>query len=242
MKRMLLLLIMTAFLLMGCTVSSAAKEPTPSGAVSAGNSSQDSSSQGDSPRGSSSGNGGEQPAGESPLPKALLESYYLSPEEPVHAYLQNKSIQRFCTMWAVEKLGEGTVVNWAYDTLAPVLLLDENFNRIDRPEKRLYNCNFTTEDGRNGYMILSYEAEGPSITRWGAMETTPYLYDLRANEAEIAAALEKTDIDLATATAQRVEWTDTKNNRGDRIILFTDGKGERYICYLGTETLTVEKR
>lgn len=180
----------------------------------------------------------------SELPDSIYESYYLSSEDPVFTYLQNNSIRRFFNMWFeyfIDEEGKGKV-HWNYDTLAPVELLDHNFDSIARPDTKLYTCTFSTEDGRNGYIIVSYNKEGPSITKWSLVETTPYLYDLRANKEQILAALMETDIDLSTAKATRVEWIDTEKKRGDRIILFTDAKEDQYICYLGEEDYSIEKQ
>lgn len=173
-----------------------------------------------------------------------LETYYLSEEDPVYGYLQNKSIQRFFNMWFQEYIGEDMEANWNYDTLAPVQLLDHSFASIAQQDEALYTCTFSTDDGRCGYIIVSYgEGEdGPYISKWSLQETTPYLYDLRANASLITAALNETDIDLSTATAARVEWIDTKKNRGDRIILFRDDKGDNYVCYFGDGDFTVEKQ
>ena len=171
---------------------------------------------------------------------ALLESYYLASDDPVFAYLQNNSIKKFFDMWLEEYMGEDIEAHWNYDTLAPVQLLDHEFNSI-RPDVALYTCTFSTDDGRCGYIIVSYGEDGPHIQQWSLHETTPYLYDLRANIGQITAALAETDIDLSTATAIRVEWMDTDKNRGDRIILFTDDKGDRYVCTLGDGDFTLEK-
>ncbi len=188
-----------------------------------------------------SGCAAPQPAEQSTIP---FDTYYLSSEEPVHVYLQNHSIQRFFNMWVKEDLGEDVEAHWDYDTLAPVQLLDHNFQSIARSDEPLYTCTFSTDDGRYGYIIVSYgiAADGPYISKWSLHETTPYSIDLRANSKEIAAALSETDIDLSTASAARVEWIDTDQNRGDRIILFTDGKGDKYVCSLGGDDLTIEKQ
>ena len=182
--------------------------------------------------------GGEEAA----LPDCLLNSYYLSAQDPVYSYLQNKSIKRFLDMWFEYFIDGSAAVTWNYDTLAPVQLLDHSFQSLAGPDVRLYTCTFTTGDGRCGYIIISYQPQGPAISKWSLNETTPHLYDLRANSAQIADALAQTDIDLSTATATRVEWMDTDKNRGDRVILFTDKNGGRYLCFLGEEELTVEKQ
>lgn len=146
------------------------------------------------------------------LPDRLFETYYLSSEESVYTYLQNKSIHH-------------------------------KFNSISRPGEAFYTCTFSADDGRCGYIIVSYGEgkEGPYISKWSLNETTPYQYDLRANSSQIGEALNKTDIDLSTASAMRVEWIDTDKKRGDRIVLFTDGKDDKYVCYFGDGDFTLHK-
>ena len=181
-------------------------------------------------------------ADKKPLQEYLLESYYLDANDPAAKYLQNKSIERFWTMWVASYFDDEEMeVTWDYDTLAPVQVLDHNFESIVRKHDPLYTCIFTTADGKSGYLIISYNDEDPSVSQWSLHETTPYYYDLRANLEAIEAALQTTDIDLATVIATRVEWIDTEKNRGDRIILFEDGKGDRYICYLGDDDFSLEK-
>ncbi len=178
------------------------------------------------------------------LTEFLLNSYYLPVENPVHSYLQNNSIRRFFNMWYKEYTGEDTEPHWNYDTLAPVLLLDHDFQTLPQEDKGLYTCTYSTDDGPTGYIIVSYgeSAEGPYISKWSLCESTPYQYDLRANEEQIAAALKKTDLDLSTVSAERTEWIDMETNREDSVILFTDGKGDRYILCFGSGDYTVEKQ
>lgn len=177
-------------------------------------------------------------------PDSLFETYYLPSDDPVYSYLQNNSIRKFFNMWLEEYMGQDIEANWNYDTLAPVQLLNHSFQSIARSGEEFYTCTFSTNDDRYGYIIVSYGEgeEGPYIQKWSLHETTPYLYDLRANIRQITAAVNETDMDLSTASAVRVEWIDTDKNRGDRIILFTDGKEGKYVCYLGDEDYTVEKQ
>lgn len=172
-------------------------------------------------------------AGVNELPESVFESYYLSHDAPVFEYLQHNSIKRFFHMWAEYDLGEGINEHWDYDTLAPVQLLNHNFDVIPCSDDPLYTCTFTTDDGRSGYIIVSYNEEDPSVSKWALCETTPYIYDLRAYSRKIADALAGTDIDLSTTSAARVEWIDTGKNRGDSMFLFTDGRGKSYPCVIG---------
>lgn len=190
--------------------------------------------------GTSTGSASETDDGQ--LPDSVLESYYLPSDDPVYSYLQNNSIKKFFDMWVASTIDPDLKPVWNYETLAPVQLLDHDFKPIGLEDEALYTCTFTADGGRCGYIIVSYGEEGPHISNWSLHETTPYPYDLRAAGEEIAAALAETDIDLSTASAARVEWIDTDKRRGDRVILFTDGKGDRYLCFLGDGDYSIEKR
>jgi len=175
------------------------------------------------------------------LPASLINSYYLSENDPVYSYLQNNSIKKFLDMWFAENIDKNAKPQWNYDTLAPVQILDHDFVSLTRSGVQLYTMTFSADGNRCGYILLSYSAEGPNIEKWSLTETTPHQYDLRANSEKIASSLKETTLDLSTTTAVRIEWQDTKKNRGDRVILFQDSKGNRYICYLGNNDFVMEK-
>lgn len=181
-------------------------------------------------------------AADADLPETVLASYYSAQDTPIFEYLQNNSIQSFLNMWFEEKIDQHARPHWNYDTLTQVQLMDHDFESLSRAGEQLYTMTFSIDDGRCGYIIIVYHEDGPAISEWSLHETTPDLYDLRANREAIATALSGTDIDLSTAAAARVEWIDTAKRRGDRIILFTDGKGDRYVCYLGDHDFTIEKK
>lgn len=228
MKKTILLLGAVCILLSGCSPSPGAAQNAPGTIASAMDNVSAMSLESDSKA----------------LPDALSGTYYLPSDDPVYSYLQNKSIKRFFNMWLNDYMGEDIEAQWNYDTLAPVRLLDHDFKSVARSGDTFYTCTFTTDDDRCGYIIVSYREgkEGPYISKWSLHETTPYLYDLAANSEQIAAALKETDIDLASASAARVELIDTDKNRGDRIILFTDGTDSHYVCYLGGDDFTIEKQ
>ncbi len=174
------------------------------------------------------------------LPDTLVKSYYLSANNPVAEYLQNNRIKEFFDMWFKENIDANAMPQWNYDSLAEVECLDHSF--VSFAYEKLYTLTFTTDGGKCGYIIISYIEDGPAIKKWSLHESTPYLYDLNANSEVIAAALQATDIDLPTATATRVEWQDTEKNLGDQIILFEDGKGDKYVYFLGDDNLEIKKQ
>lgn len=169
---------------------------------------------------------------EAPLPDTIYDSYYEGQRDQAFEYFKHKSIQRFLAMWVAEKTGDITEPEWNYDSFTRIRVL-HNFLSEAYPDEPLYYCTFSDGADRYGYVIIKYNEDDPSISNCGVMETTPYQYDLRANADKISASLRKTDVDLSTATASRVCIFDKGGKRVDQSILFTDQKGDRYICEYG---------
>lgn len=175
------------------------------------------------------------------LPQSLMDSYYEGRNTPAFEYFKKSRIQKFLAMWVKEETEDITNPIWEYDSFTQISILDHDFTE-SHPERKLYCCTFSDGGDRSGYAIVEYDKTGPSISNWGVVETTPYIYDLNANKADIAASLNKTDIDLTTATASRVYLYDREKKRADQVICFTDEKGDRYICYFGDPSFGIEKR
>ena len=183
----------------------------------------------------------ENPAGrETNLPDTVLDSYYAAQDTPAFEYFHHERIQEFLGMWVLEETGDIADPKWDYDSFARIIVMDHDLS-VSRPDEQLYCLTFTDGTGRCGYVIVKYDASGPSISNWSVTETTPYQYDLKANGDTISESLSDTDIDLKTASASRVYLFDQKNKRADQVILFTDGKKDTYICYLGNDSLEVKK-
>lgn len=176
----------------------------------------------------------------SALPGGVLDSYYAAQNTSVFEYFHHSSIQRFMAMWVKEKIKDLESPQWNYKSFAKISVLDHDFLE-SRPDEALYCLTFSDGADRHGYIIAKYHETGPAISNWSVMETTPYQYDLKAKEKEIAASLEKTDIDLSTAKASRVYLFDKEKKRADQVIRFTDGKGDTYICYFGDDSFKIEK-
>lgn len=174
------------------------------------------------------------------LPDGLLDSYYAGQADPAFSYFHNSSIRRFFTMWVKENIEglDGPV--WNYDGFARIDILDHDLQEVSG-EKKLYCLPFSDGGGRFGYMIVQYHEDGPAVSKWAVKETTPYLYDLRANRDQIGESLRKTDIDLSTAKAYRVVLYDQEKESADQVIRFTDGKGDDYIGYFGGDVFKIEK-
>lgn len=179
-------------------------------------------------------------ASETSLPDALLASYYKGHDDPAFEYFQKSKIQKFLAMWVKEGTGDIENPQWDLDSFTEILVLDHDLVE-SRPEQKLHYCTFSDGSGRYGYVIVEYHGSDPSISNWGVGETTPYLYDLRANMEAVSESLRQTDIDLSTATASRVYLFDRDKRRADQVILFTDGKEDKYVCYFGDTSFEIEK-
>lgn len=178
--------------------------------------------------------------GKASLPDTVMESYYIGQTEPAFEYFQKSRIQRFLAMWVEEEIKDIANPQWNYDTFTRISILDHDFT-VSRPDEAIYGCAFSDGAGRYGYIIVKYDEAGPAMGNLGVTETTPYLYDLKANIGKIAAGLLETDIDISTAKASRVYLLDKEKNRADQAIRFTDDKGDNYICYLVSPSFEIVK-
>lgn len=238
-----LLLVVMATLLIGCENGNGASNGQgASGSLGEGKKQEnDSQTQNTTAEGLGPVSGEASHAAQLSLPENILESYYAGRDDSAYEYFQHSSIQRFLAMWVEEETKDITNPEWYLESFTKIRILDHDFVESKQDES-LYCCTFSDGSGRYGYIIIKYNEEDPSISNYGVVETTPYLYDLSANQEEISAGLMKTDIDLSTATASRVCCFDREKKRADQIICFTDGKGDQYICYFGDNSFEIEKR
>lgn len=135
-------------------------------------------------------------------------------------------------MWVDAQTGNMDDMEWKFDNFTEYTVLNHEMEPI-RPDQQLYCCTFSNGADQSGYVVFSYDEKGPSIQNYGVTETSPYLYDLKANAAAILRSLKETDLDLSTAEAARLCWFDEANTRSDQAILFTDAKGGSYLCEFG---------
>lgn len=172
---------------------------------------------------------------------AVISTYYGNPDPAPFKVLKSGMLARILSHWTNATLEGITNPRWNYDSFTRYQVLDHNLQSATRRES-LYYCTFTADNGRHGYVVLQYEAgsDGGGLGQVSMVETT-HLYDLAPNLDAIAIQLEKTELDLATATASRVQLVDTDRNRSDQVILFADGDGSRYVCYLADPSFPVEK-
>lgn len=166
------------------------------------------------------------------LPDNILDSYYSAQSTPVFEYFQHNKIQKFLAMWVDAATGDMDNANWKFDNFTDYKIMNHKMEPV-RSDQQLYCCTFSNGVDRNGYIVFAYEESGPSIQNYGVTETTPYIYDLKTNDAAILKSLEETDLDITTAKACRLSWFDDENIRSDQAVLFTDAKGSNYLCEFG---------
>lgn len=167
----------------------------------------------------------------------ILDSYYSAQKTSVYEYFQHKSIQKFLSMWVDAETGDMGDTDWKFDNFTDYKVLNHEMEPI-RQDQQLYCCTFSNGVDRNGYIVFSYEESDPSIQNYGVTETTPYMYDLKANDSAILKGLKETDLDLSTGKASRLSWFDEKNKRSVEAVLFTDAKGNSYLCEFGDSEFT----
>lgn len=179
---------------------------------------------------------------EAPLSETdtFQNSYYAAQGSSAFEFFKRSRVQEFLAMWVKEETGDIESPEWNYDSFAQIQIIDHDL-KVSRPEERLYYCTFSDGADRQGYIIIKYNEAESSMSNWDVTETTPYVYDLRTNMEKIRESLMKTDIDLSTAKASRIYLFDKDKNRADQAVRFTDGKGDNYICFFGSESFEVKK-
>lgn len=173
------------------------------------------------------------------LPDNIMDTYYDADKDKAFTYIQKRKIQKFMTMW----VEEGTHITdpiWDFDTLTRIEILDHDL-QVLHPDEALYSLTFSDGGKRYGYIIVQYHEDGPALSNWSVKETTPIVYDLKANETTIAKTLSSSGIDMDSITARRVYLLDTDTKQTDQIILFTDATDAHYICYLNDPPFTIKK-
>ena len=170
----------------------------------------------------------------------IEDSYYAAQDTQAFEFFKRRSVQRFLAMWVKEETKDIDSPKWNYDSFAQIQILDHDL-KVSHPKEQFYCCAFSDGDKRQGYVIIKYNETESSMSNWGVTETTPHVYDLRANMEKIRENLEKTDIDLHTAKASRIYLYDKEKNRADQAVRFTDGKGDNYICYFGDDSFEIKK-
>lgn len=151
--------------------------------------------------------------------EAAKASYYSGQDSRAFRML-HKSIFKG---W-LENIGGVQSAKWNFDTFTEYTILDQE------PEvsgETLYCCAFSTDGGRAGYLVAAYT--GAALRRIYAAET-PYLYDFREKEEAIQEELGKTELDLSSVAASRVQFKDDHGVSAEGI-LFQDSAGREYLYH-----------
>ncbi len=151
---------------------------------------------------------------------SIVQSYYKGQESGAYKMLQKKIFKKLLTQWVPSGI---TNPVYDYSTFSEYHISGSSKNN-------LYTCAFTADNGKYGFVVVSYD--GQSLSNKGVYITTR-LYDLNANISAIEKRLNNTSINLSSATASRMRMDDNE------VIYFTDSKGQKVVCYL--KDLSVEQ-
>lgn len=160
-----------------------------------------------------------------------IDSYYSAQNLRPYRMLQKSRLKGMLENGWLDNLEGFENPMWNYDSFARYQILDDERKPVWQSEE-LYYCTFSADNGRQGYVVISYNGSG--MGRITAAETA-YLYDLRADQERITAELLETELDLSTLSAVRVGLGSTGQGWSDEAILFTDGQ-ERYYVYQFAES------
>ncbi len=162
---------------------------------------------------------------------SVISSYYSGQSSRAFKMLQKSIFKRLVDHWTDSDIHNPV---WNYDTFTRYQTLDSDIARVD-PDEELYCCAFSSDNGKFGYIVVSYD--GDSLGNMGVVETQ-YLYDLNANIDDIVTKLKETNIDLSSAVASRVKMIDTEGKGSVEAIRIVDNYGNVYMCYFDETSIT----
>lgn len=156
--------------------------------------------------------------------EAAAASYYAEQDSRAYRMLNKSMFRQLLNNGWLENLGDIQNARWNYDTFTEYTILDRD---PELTEEALYCCTFSADDGRCGYLVVAYT--GDALRRIDTVET-PYLYDFLGNADAIREELGKTELDLSSAAASRVQFKDDQGVSAEGI-LFQDSAGREYLYH-----------
>ena len=156
--------------------------------------------------------------------EAAAASYYAGQDSRAYRMLNKSMFRQLLNNGWLENLGDIQNARWNYDTFTEYTILDRD---PELTEEALYCCTFSADDGRCGYLVVAYT--GDALRRIDTVET-PYLYDFLGNADAIREELGKTELDLSSAAASRVQFKDDHGVSAEGI-LFQDSAGREYLYH-----------
>lgn len=166
-----------------------------------------------------------------PQADPILTSYYEGQSTRAYRMLQKSIFKHLLDGWTGE-----SVVNpvWDYDTFTRYAILNQDMETV--PSGDLYCCTFRADNGKYGYVLLSYSDDGPSLSNMGVFETA-YPYDLQANLEAVIEKLHDAGIDLPAAAASRVRLVNPETDGSYEAVRITDGDGRDYLFRFDGESI-----
>ena len=156
--------------------------------------------------------------------EAAAASYYAGQDSRAYRMLNKSMFRQLLNNGWLENLGDIQNARWNYDTFTEYTILDRDPELTEEP---LYCCTFSADDGRCGYLVVAYT--GDALKRIDTVKM-PYLYDFLRNADAIREELGKTELDLSSAAASRVQFKDDQGVSAEGI-LFQDSAGREYLYH-----------
>ena len=156
--------------------------------------------------------------------EAAAAFYYAGQDSRAYRMLNKSMFRQLLNNGWLENLGDIQNARWNYDTFTEYTILDRDPELTEEP---LYCCTFSADDGRCGYLVVAYT--GDALKRIDTVKM-PYLYDFLGNADAIREKLGKTELDLSSAAASRVQFKDDQGVSAEGI-LFQDSAGREYLYH-----------
>lgn len=168
---------------------------------------------------------------------ALNNSYYEGQSSRAFQMLQKSIFKKLLLNGWLDEIEDMENARWNYDTFTKYTVINQD-QAAAGDQGELYCCTFSADNDRYGYIVLSYSGDGLSKIR--AAETA-YLYDFLSERDQIKKELEKSGVDLSTASALRAEAWGEDDSGPEEGIYFTDNKGSHYFYSFSQSGLTENK-
>ncbi len=156
----------------------------------------------------------------------FIETYYSAQNDSAFKMLKKSIFKELLDGWTAD-----TVKNpvWIYGDFTKYTILNSDLS-VNEEFDNYYMCTYIADDNQFGYVILSKEAD--SLAKIKVVQTA-YRYDYQANIEFINEALTATEIDSASAEAERVSIIN--DNEAKEALKIIDQYGHCLLIYFDAE-------
>ena len=156
----------------------------------------------------------------------FIETYYSAQNDSAFKMLKKAIFKELLNGWTADTVNNPI---WIYGDFTKYTILNSDLS-VNEEFDNYYMCTYIADDDQFGYVILAKEAD--SLAKIEAVQTT-YRYDYQANIEFIHEALAASEINSASAKAERVSIINDNENK--EALKITDAYGHCLLIYFEAE-------